>query len=59
MWWLGRTLHFGPAHKTLLRFSTTVFWREGDHDDLVLAAAMAAWKAQQKVPKPRIRLIQL
>jgi phage FluMu gp28-like protein len=34
-------------------------WREGDHDDLVLAAAMAAWKAQYKVPKPRIRLIQL
>ena len=22
-------------------------WREGDHDDLVLAAAMATWKAQK------------
>jgi hypothetical protein len=22
-------------------------WREGDHDDLVLAAALAAWKAPQ------------
>jgi hypothetical protein len=22
-------------------------WREGDHDDLVLAAALAAWKAQK------------
>lgn len=22
-------------------------WREGDHDDLVLAAALAAWKAHK------------
>ena len=28
-------------------------WREGDHDDLVLAAAMAAWKAQ----KPEFKVL--
>ncbi len=34
-------------------------WREGDHDDLVLACSMAAWKAQHKIPEPRIRRLQL
>jgi hypothetical protein len=29
--------------------------REGDHDDLVLAAAMAAWKAGHRTAEPRIR----
>src|SRR6266851_2416271 len=27
-------------------------WREGEHDDLVLAAALACWRAFQKTPPP-------
>ena len=30
-------------------------WREGDHDDLVLALAMACWFAETYRPRPRIR----
>jgi hypothetical protein len=29
-----------------------VAWREGSHDDLVLAVALACWYAE-RVPKPR------
>jgi hypothetical protein len=29
-------------------------WREGDHDDLVLAAALVAWKARTGLWTPRI-----
>jgi hypothetical protein len=32
-------------------------WREGDHDDLVLAAAMAVWSA--RVPGPLLVLVDL
>ena len=27
-------------------------WREGEHDDLVLAAALACWRAFKKAPPP-------
>jgi hypothetical protein len=34
-------------------------WRESDHDDLVLAAALAAWRAQYKRPgTSRLRVIR-
>lgn len=45
--------------KELLNFKVTIStsghdsyeaWREGDHDDLVLATAMALWLAERKVP---------
>ncbi len=28
-------------------------WREGEHDDLVLALAVAAWYAERPQPRPR------
>jgi hypothetical protein len=33
------------------------YWREGDHDDLVLAAAMAVWSA--RAPGPFLILVDL
>jgi hypothetical protein len=29
-----------------------VSWREGQHDDLVLVVAMAAWLGEQTLPTP-------
>ncbi len=34
---------------TLAGNDTYEAWREGDHDDLVLAAAMAAWYGEKKL----------
>lgn len=34
-------------------------WRESDTDDLVLAAALAGWKASYKTPEPRIRKLRI
>jgi hypothetical protein len=49
--------HAGTLRAELLNFRVKInvatahdsyeAWREGDHDDLVLAAALAAWKAQK------------
>lgn len=32
-------------------------WREADHDDLVLATALACWYAETAAPKPQPRLV--
>ncbi|HAA80523.1 MAG TPA: hypothetical protein DCE09_02670, partial [Thermoanaerobacter sp.] len=32
-------------------------WREGVHDDLVLATALACWYAENQPPMPRIRAL--
>lgn len=61
--------HAGTLREELLNFRVKVnvatghdsyeAHREGDHDDLVLAAAMAAWKANYRSPEPRIRRLKL
>ena len=35
---------------TRARHDTYAAWREGDHDDLVLAVALAVWAAQKRQP---------
>ena len=37
---------------TTARNETFESWREGQHDDLVLAAALAAWLGEQALPAP-------
>jgi hypothetical protein len=38
------------AHVTLARNESPESWREGKHDDLVLAAALAAWMGERALP---------
>ena len=33
-------------------------WRDSDHDDLVLAVAMACWGATSRRPRRSLRVIQ-
>ena len=40
------------ARVTTARQETLESWREGRHDDLVLAVAMAAWLGEQMLPTP-------
>jgi hypothetical protein len=37
---------------TAARNETFESWREGQHDDLVLAVALAAWMGEQSLPRP-------
>ena len=51
-------LNFRRKQNTKTGYNSYEHWREGDHDDLVLAAALAAWKAQYKRPgTSRLRVI--
>jgi hypothetical protein len=38
------------VHVTLARNESPESWREGQHDDLVLAAALAAWMGERALP---------
>jgi hypothetical protein len=47
---LVRELEMFPAATPVLRGESVEQWRERDHDDLVLAVALAAWVGEQNLP---------
>lgn len=49
---LLRELQTFKVKITAARNETFAAWREGDHDDLILAVALAAWLAEKTLPSP-------